>query len=552
MSPKVSVLTPVYNVADYLPQCLDSLKAQTLEDIEFICINDGSTDSSPEILQRYAAGDARFKIIDKQNEGYGKSMNRGIAAAKGEYIGILESDDFIAPDAFERLYALAKANGDCDVVKANYYTFDGEHGERFVENLPADLCGRAIDPSRPENAQVVIPTPAIWSALYRRSFLQENGIGFLETPGAGFQDTGFVMKCFIAARKVYLTQDAFIRYRVDNSGSSVKSKSKVFNVCEEYHSIEAFLAERPEKRAALIACVNAAKFNTYRWNKNRIAWDLRPEFLEVFAREFRQARDAGELDESLSVPSRWKEFNEIAEDPKGYYLRTRAAAAYKRLARKMVGAAAPQVSFVVMPNAPALELWRVFKSVGRQLPIASRIVLPASLTSGLDIDFEQDGIVHVLDEARPEAYLEAALSEVRTPYTVVVDTPVYFQKGALGKLVSALEGSPAGFAVAPLERPVSGGMRELETSEFLFDPSSAARLHALGGLDPILGDKLFRTDALGGWGSRLDSANAYGALAFELVPDARALTSLDEKDLVGRAPFAARIHYRRWLRKNGS
>ena len=116
----VSVLTPVYNVERYLPECLDSLRAQTLRNIEFICINDGSTDGSLEILKRYAELDDRFVIIDKPNSGYGASMNRGLDAARGEYIGIVESDDVASPDMFKKLYRFASCHR-CDLVKSNYF-----------------------------------------------------------------------------------------------------------------------------------------------------------------------------------------------------------------------------------------------------------------------------------------------------------------------------------------------------------------------------------------------------------------------------------------------
>ena len=113
---KVSVLVPIYNVEEFLPECLDSLVNQTLKDIEFICINDGSKDDSLKILKEYAKKDKRILIINKKNSGYGDSMNKGLEKAKGEYIGIVESDDFIDLDAFEKLYNIAKKN-DADVVK---------------------------------------------------------------------------------------------------------------------------------------------------------------------------------------------------------------------------------------------------------------------------------------------------------------------------------------------------------------------------------------------------------------------------------------------------
>ena len=95
---KVSVLVPIYNVEKYLDKCLQSLCNQTLQEMEIICINDGSTDSSRQIIERYAKIDKRIVVIDKKNTGYGNSMNVGLDRASGEYIGIVESDDFIEPD----------------------------------------------------------------------------------------------------------------------------------------------------------------------------------------------------------------------------------------------------------------------------------------------------------------------------------------------------------------------------------------------------------------------------------------------------------------------
>ena len=119
--PKISLLIPIYNVERYLRECLASAQAQTLKDIEIICVNDGSTDESRSILEEFLS-DARFHVIDKENSGYGASMNRGLDAARGEYIAILESDDFLDPDALEVMYATAKAN-DADMVKSDFFLY---------------------------------------------------------------------------------------------------------------------------------------------------------------------------------------------------------------------------------------------------------------------------------------------------------------------------------------------------------------------------------------------------------------------------------------------
>ena len=105
---KVSIVVPIYNVEKYLRQCLNSIINQTLKDIEIICVNDGSTDLSTQIINEFAEKDNRIKIINKENSGYGASMNRGFDSATGEYLGIVESDDYADPCMFEKLYGIAK------------------------------------------------------------------------------------------------------------------------------------------------------------------------------------------------------------------------------------------------------------------------------------------------------------------------------------------------------------------------------------------------------------------------------------------------------------
>lgn len=119
---KISVVVPVYNVEKYLKECIDSIINQTLEDIEIICVNDGSTDSSLEILNDYAKKDSRIIVINKSNSGYGHTMNMGLNAATGEYVGIIESDDFADKNMFEDLYKLAKEY-DADIVKGDWYNY---------------------------------------------------------------------------------------------------------------------------------------------------------------------------------------------------------------------------------------------------------------------------------------------------------------------------------------------------------------------------------------------------------------------------------------------
>ena len=117
---KVSIIVPVYNVEKYLKSCLKSILEQRLSDIEIICVDDGSTDHSGRILDEFAASDKRIKVVHKENAGYGVAMNVGLELATGEYIGIVESDDMIAPAMYEELYRKASENN-LDFVKSEAF-----------------------------------------------------------------------------------------------------------------------------------------------------------------------------------------------------------------------------------------------------------------------------------------------------------------------------------------------------------------------------------------------------------------------------------------------
>lgn len=318
MTPKVSIVVPVYNVARFLPACLDSICAQTLREIEILVVNDGSTDNSLEIAQQYAAKDPRIKVLTKENRGYGHTMNLGFSSAKGAYIGIVESDDCARPTMFETLYNLAVAN-DADIVRSNYWNMS-ENGTRFdlvdVLNLSDAPYESAFDTAN--HPDILRGSPAIWTAIYKASFLKENDIAFLETPGASFQDTGFALKAFSLARRMVITRKAFLNYRVDNAGSSVKSGAKMYCVCDEYASFEEKISKMPEREKAFRFVIPAKKYETYVWNYNRLDRSLKPEFMDRMSDEFSAAKNAGNLKESYFQPEEWGELQELISSPRSF------------------------------------------------------------------------------------------------------------------------------------------------------------------------------------------------------------------------------------------
>lgn len=288
---KVSILVPVYNVEQYLPQCLDSLLAQTLQDLEILCINDGSTDGSLSILQSYAASDARIRLIDKENTGYGHSMNCGIEAAKGEYIGIVESDDFADANMFAKLHSTARRQ-DADVVKSNFHSHAETEGDLLVQAVPNVPEGCLLS-VKERKALLQMASPSIWTGLYRRAFLLQKGIRFLETQGASYQDTGFFLKCILVAPRIAVLQEGFLHYRTDNANSSVQRKDKVFCLCGEFDSVWRFLKQDTPLCNTYAASVAEYQYMAYMWNFNRIAGAFQYAFLQRFSSEFQAHIQAG-------------------------------------------------------------------------------------------------------------------------------------------------------------------------------------------------------------------------------------------------------------------
>lgn len=225
--PSVSVVVPVYNVERYLRQCVDSILGQTLENIEIILVDDGSPDACPAIVDEYAAADPRVVAVHQSNGGYGKAVNAGIARAKGRYIGIIESDDWIEPDMYAKLFARAEETG-ADIVKCGFYKYDSTQSPA-LQNVPwagcmPDLFAAPDTPFRPCCWPPVFAWHAsLWSNLYRAGFLKE--IRVIESPGAAYQDMPFVMEALSRARSMSVVKEYLVHYRMEQGqGSSTTCK----------------------------------------------------------------------------------------------------------------------------------------------------------------------------------------------------------------------------------------------------------------------------------------------------------------------------------------
>ncbi len=222
----VSVVIPCYNTERFLDQALTSAEQNSRHGIEIIVLNDGSTDDSLSIMREHAQRDSRIRIIDKQNQGYGATVNRGFDEVRGTYVAILEPDDWVLPHMYDDLfeYALSFEKGALpDIVKTPYWRvwMPTTSRERLlhcsyyhrieVDHQPFTLS---------ECPRLVQHHPSIWSALYKAAFLRERGIRMREVPGAGWVDNPFLFETMCQAQSIVYLDRPYYCYREDLPGSS--------------------------------------------------------------------------------------------------------------------------------------------------------------------------------------------------------------------------------------------------------------------------------------------------------------------------------------------
>ncbi|MFK0400660.1 glycosyltransferase family 2 protein, partial [Campylobacter jejuni] len=270
--PKISVIIPSYNSAKYIKECLDSVIFQSLKEIEILCIDAYSIDGTIDILKSYEKQDSRIKIIFSKKKSLGYQINLGLKKAKGEYFTIVESDDYVKIDMCEKLYRLAR-NQDCQVVKSDFIGFEDKEKERIFKNLP--ICYDQALYNKKTNSYL---NPSIiinsWnmnqSSLYKMDFIKKYDIRANETKGASYQDIGLWFQILSLASSIYFYKEGFYFYRQDNENASVKSKDKIYCVCDEFEFLDKFLNKNLELKSRLQDVFYYFKFKIYSWNLKRI------------------------------------------------------------------------------------------------------------------------------------------------------------------------------------------------------------------------------------------------------------------------------------------
>lgn len=233
---KISVVIPVYNVEKYLGRCLDSIINQTFEDLEIICIDDGSTDNSLLILRSYVNKDSRIIVVSQRNQGISAVRNKGIDMAKGEYISFIDSDDWIDTDFFEKLYSSAVANN-ADIAAAGIIRLN-KYRKRFL--VKYDKTETAVEPNIKFELCDVPDRNYVWNKIYKLEKIRKNNLRFKE--GVFYEDIIFTPQALYSLEKLVAVPQTFYYYwKTKNSIVTKKSEKYMHDLKNAMHYSESFI-----------------------------------------------------------------------------------------------------------------------------------------------------------------------------------------------------------------------------------------------------------------------------------------------------------------------
>jgi len=262
---KFSIIIPVYNVENYLEQCLNSVLNQTFADYEVVCVNDGSTDGSLEILNNFAEKNSRFQIIDQKNGGLSDARNTGIKAAKGDYIFLLDSDDWITENALEILNK--------NIENQDFIVFNGE---RFFEDGTIETPDKGISEQKLAGWEYYNKY-ALQSRkfhfvctvlrIYRREFLIENKLFFKK--GIYHEDNLFTPICCYCAENVKVISDVLYAYRIrEGSITQTPSKQRIFDIISIANILSEFFIPKNIDKSIIYREIAGMYFSVFMPPKN--------------------------------------------------------------------------------------------------------------------------------------------------------------------------------------------------------------------------------------------------------------------------------------------
>lgn len=279
----VSVVVPVYNACGYLRPAIESIMHQSLKEIEIICVDDGSTDTSLDMIKIFQQSDDRIRIITETNAGPGLARNNGLKRARGEYVAFLDADDFYEPDMLEVLYKTAKEK-DLDVAISKYDIFENKKS-RFRENIENEHSKIYVDgavTSKNEHPDFILESTsgAAWNKLFKRSFIAEKGITFLPEIMM-FEDVYFTVCALAFAERVAKVDKVLVHHRIYKQQSRVRTFRKYFpHVPVSFEKTKEFLMKggmyEPLKKGFLnLSCSRCYHiYNLLKPDEREIFWNM--------------------------------------------------------------------------------------------------------------------------------------------------------------------------------------------------------------------------------------------------------------------------------------
>ena len=251
MMPKVSVIIPVFNGETYLAECLDSVCQQTLFDIEILCIDDGSTDSSLRILKEYMKKDKRIQVIEQGHRGLAASRNRGIGMATGEYLALWDCDDYFSRECLTSMYEKSKLyQADLCVCGVNHHYMDMKCLIPSPKHLRVDMLPNKVSFSAFDIPQYILNFSgvSVWNKLYRREFIEKNEIRFGKVVIG--EDISFTSQVLVLSESIVTVPEFFVNYRSGQGNSLVDHIAdyplEIINAWIETESILKHLGRFPE------------------------------------------------------------------------------------------------------------------------------------------------------------------------------------------------------------------------------------------------------------------------------------------------------------------
>lgn len=313
---KLSVVIPVYNAEKYIRQCLDSILTKQKIALEVICVDDCSTDGTPAILKEYQDKYENVTVIRNETNLYaGTCRNKGLMAAKGQYVHFLDSDDYVVDNAYEKLYTLAKEN-DLDWVKTTSEGFDDETGETVenprysMEKMYEGFFGTLLDfqhfPKKFMDYMAVVP----WNGIYKRHFLLEKNIRFNSL--FCVNDRSFFVDTCVKGERMMIAREKIVRHRMNVSGSLVMKRAQHFDCqFESYRIMRQICSENHVNDKVRFEILEHEMYDIFVWYRKFLEQGVETEKLKQDMKSFLEECDISYF-EKYGTKSRWLKFRNLA------------------------------------------------------------------------------------------------------------------------------------------------------------------------------------------------------------------------------------------------